>query len=401
MIVRTTSDPAAEPRSLLEARRAIRSLLDAHRREIEEETLIRAYAISDPSDADPAYREGLRASISVALDYAFQAVEVGHQDRAPVPPLLRFQARMAARHGVRLDTVLRRYLAGFGLLCEFLIAEAENLGARSGSDLQWILHGHAATLDALLAAISEEYASEAQMFRQASTKQRLVERIKRLLEGDRSAAPGLPYEIEYWHIAIACYGLSAPRELRRLAGALHRPILLAEPGEEDTWAWIGGRKPFSSVDLDAIASWSFAEGVKAGCGEPARGLPGWRISHRQARAALSVGRRTDSVVVRYRDVALLSAAVSDELLAASLRQIYLEPLDTDSDQGLLARQILRAYFGANGNISSASASLGLSRRTVAKRLRSIEDRIDAQLDRCRADLEIALALEPIVASDTS
>ena len=108
-------------------------------------------------------------------------------------------------------------------------------------------------------------------------------------------------------------------------------------------------------------------------GEPGEGLSGWRFSHRQAKAALPVAERRGQAVVRYADVALLASILRDDLLATSLRQLYLEPLERARDGGKVARETLRAYFAAERNISSTAAALGVDRRTVTNRIRAIED----------------------------
>jgi len=76
--------------------------------------LTRVYGIADPTAvAEPGYVDGLRRSVSVALGFAFAVIE-GGSDRppSPVPAELLVQARLAARNGVSLDTVLRRYCSG-------------------------------------------------------------------------------------------------------------------------------------------------------------------------------------------------------------------------------------------------------------------------------------------------
>src|SRR6185295_7386978 len=97
----------------------------ARRPDLEQAALARIKAISDPADvADPDYVDGLRAALASALDYGLAAIEHG-EDRAPPPPApLLSQARLAARNGVGLDTVLRRYVAGYTLLGDCLVDEA-------------------------------------------------------------------------------------------------------------------------------------------------------------------------------------------------------------------------------------------------------------------------------------
>ncbi len=125
-------------------------------------------------------------------------------------------------------------------------------------------------------------------------------------------------------------------------------------------------------------------------GEPAAGLAGWRLTHRQARAALAVAVRGRRPVVRYADVAILATVLRDDLLAGSLRRLYLEPLEDRRDRGETLRRTLRAWFAAGRNVSMAAAALGVSRQAVARRLRAAEERIGRPLDACDLELDAAL-----------
>jgi hypothetical protein len=66
--------------------------------------------------ADPAYLPGLRGAVTATVEYALIAVEVGERRAPGLPSALLAQARLAARNGVALDTVLRRCIAGKALL---------------------------------------------------------------------------------------------------------------------------------------------------------------------------------------------------------------------------------------------------------------------------------------------
>jgi DNA-binding PucR family transcriptional regulator len=140
-------------------------------------------------------------------------------------------------------------------------------------------------------------------------------------------------------------------------------------------------------------------------GEPGEGPGGWRLSHRQARAALPIAARSPERFVRYADVALAASILQDDLLATSLRQIYFAPLEGERDGGEVARETLRAYFAAGRNVSSAAVALGVNRNTVASRLRAIEARTGQPLTSRAAEFEAALRLddlgEPSVASSAT
>ncbi|HZE05289.1 MAG TPA: helix-turn-helix domain-containing protein [Solirubrobacteraceae bacterium] len=96
--------------------------------------------------------------------------------------------------------------------------------------------------------------------------------------------------------------------------------------------------------------------------------------------------------MHYADVALLATALSNELLADTLRESFLAPLEAERDGGAAWRRTLRAYLDTGHNASTAAAALGVSRKTVSARLRAIEARLGRSLDSCAAELEVALAL---------
>ena len=74
--------------------------------------------------------------------------------------MLLAQARLDARDGVPLDTVLRRYFAGNAVFGDFLVEEAERAEVPS-SALRRLLAAQATLVDRLLAAVSAEHAREA------------------------------------------------------------------------------------------------------------------------------------------------------------------------------------------------------------------------------------------------
>jgi DNA-binding PucR family transcriptional regulator len=128
-------------------------------------------------------------------------------------------------------------------------------------------------------------------------------------------------------------------------------------------------------------------------GDPAQGLVGWRLTHRQARATLPIAVRSSKPVVRYADVSLLASIMQDDLLATSLREQYLVPLSYERDGGQIFRSTLRAFFAANRNISAAAASLKVSPRTIHNRLRAIEERLGRTLSTILPEIETALRLQ--------
>lgn len=378
-----------------EVRTNLVARLRARRGEIEEATLNRVFAVSESTaSADTEYAHGLRAAVAAALDYGIDALERSEDRTPPIPAVLLAQSRLAARSGVSLDTVLRRYLAGYVLFGDFVIQEVEGVGGSRGPSLQRLLRAQAALLDRLLSAVSEEYCREEQG-KLWGARERRADRVKRLLAGELIDTSELAYDFDAWHVGVIAVGPDAADTLQELSRPLDCRLLLVDRVEGPTWAWLGTRSGFASGELEALASWEGPADLSLALGEPGEGLAGWRLTHQQARAALPVGLRSSESIVRYADVALLASMLRDDLLVTSLRGRFLVPLEQERDGGAVARETLRAYFAAERNVSSAAAALGVNRQTISNRLRAIEERLGCSLSAAKTELEAVLRLEEL------
>jgi hypothetical protein len=356
-------------------------------------------------DEDAEYLAGLRATVEAALEYVLAGIERGEEGIGPVPMVASEQARRAARVGVPLDTVLRRYVVGSALLGEFIMEEAD-LGNYPGerSALRGALRAQASGLDRLLQTITGAYGDEVARVRR-SPERRRSERVKRLLGGSEVIGqPELDYDLEGWHIGAIAVGERAGQAVRELAASMDRRLLWVPQGEQSVWAWLSGRERSAFGDVERIVSGVVApqsvlppEGVVLALGEPAHGIEGWRLTHQEAQAALVVALRRPQAgaVTRYADVALLAAALKDEMLARSLIDIYIAPVEDSRNSGQVLRETLRAYLAAERSVSSTATALGVARKTVEKRLRTIEERLGRTLHPCPAELEVALLLDEL------
>ena len=384
---------SAHTSSAIEIRTALAARLRERLAEIQGAIATRVYSISDPRNvADPSYLQGLNGALAAAIEYRLAVLEAGERAAPPIPTALLGQARLDARDGVSLDTVLRRYFAGNVLFGDFLVNEAERAEVPS-SVLRALLATQATVGDRLIAAVSAEYAREAEN-RPTSPAERRRETVKRLLDGELVDHSELGYDLDGHHLALMAKGEGAEDLVRDLAGAVDRRLLAVQREDEPTWAcWLGGRRQLSAQQALAALPGEIPAGVFVALGEPGEGLSGWRFSHRQAKAALAIAERRGESPVRYPDVALLAAVAADDLIAGSLRQLYLAPLERARDGGKISRETLRAYFAAERNVSSTAAALGVDRRTVRNRLGAIEDLLGRPLKGAEADLEIALRLD--------
>jgi AcrR family transcriptional regulator len=149
------------------ARAGVVARLRARRGEIDEAIFARVSGqwFDRAGSEDPAYVAGLRAAGVAALDYVLTGVERSGKFLEPVPAAVLEQARRAARVGVGVDTVLRRYQAGYAVLVRFVIEEAERdelerIGSRPPSALGDLLQIVSALVDRLSAAVSKAYNKE-------------------------------------------------------------------------------------------------------------------------------------------------------------------------------------------------------------------------------------------------
>jgi sugar diacid utilization regulator len=228
--------------------------------------------------------------------------------------------------------------------------------------------------------------------RPQTPEQRRVEQVRRLLEGGEVDAFDFSYNVDAFHLGVIAVGPGAAEVLQRLSVQLDYRLLTVSPDEKTIWAWLGGRRRPSINELQRLLSGGCSPQITLATGEPSDGLIGWRLTHRQAQAALTVALRESRPFVRYADAALLASTLQDDLLATSLHQLYLAPLESQRDGGKIARETLRAYFAAGCNSTSAAAALDVDRRTVRYRLRKIEDLMGCPPATVTPEMVLALRL---------
>ncbi len=352
--------------------------------------IARVHAIAAPGrDADPEYLEGLRLAIEAAIDDTIEALEDGGAGSVPEPILS--QARLAARRQVPLETILRRYLAGHAILGDFVVEEAERQTVPPDT-LRRVLRSQAARTDQVLAAIGTCHVEEVSAARPVSTDRRRADQVRRLLDGELVDPSKLAYDLDGWHVGLVVRGPGRDDAVEAITRRPDSRRLIVAADEEIIWVWMGFRGRPERQQFQPVAAPDVPDGLRIGVGEPAESRAGWRLTHEQARAALSVAIRRPETLLRYNEVALLAAAIQDELLATSLFQLYIAPLERDGENGRELQTTLRAYFEADQSVTSTAAALGISRNTVANRLKVIEERVGYLHSIRAAHLLVALGL---------
>lgn len=375
--------------------RALSARLLERRAELEQDVLNRIHAIPGVASTDePEYEQRLRIAVSAAVGYGFSGIaQYETAGSQAVPPVLLVQAKLAARSGVSLDTVLRRYVAGYALLSDLLLELVEREGLIGEGQLQRLLRSQANLFDRLLERLSEEYAHEAECCRVHSSDQKRLDSVNRLLGGELIDATQLSYDLEQWHLGLVVNGDAGSEIVQELAREFDCRLLLISPDDRAAWAWLGSQRRPDAGRIGAFLKAHLSAGGSVAMGEVAAGKTGWRLTHRQARAAWPIAQRKQAPAVQYGDVAVLASMLRDDLLVSSLHEIFVAPISVESTGGEALRDTLRAYFAANRNISSAAALLNVNRNTVARRLQAIEDRIGRPVSECAVELELAMMLE--------
>jgi hypothetical protein len=361
--------------------------------EIEDTVYNRVLKMADPVEGeDPEYRAYLRATVAESIDYALLGIERGEEWEGTIPEAAAVQARRAARNGVKLDAILRRYAAGDRLVGEFVVDEAAKLPNEA---MRHLMRAQGPHVDRMMASVATEYMDELERIRR-SPAQRIAERVQRLLASDSPVdAAGLDYELDAWHLGLVVTGSRPDVAARTLSAGLNRQSLVVAQGNDSAWAWLGGRERLAVIEVERYQAAGVLGDATLAVGEARRGIEGWRLTHYEARAAQQVMLRRPQPLIQASDVVLLAAVLRDELLAKSLRETYLAPLDDHGDSGLGLRETLRAYFDAGFNAATAAAALEVDRHTVQRRLRKVEEALGRLLHSCHAELEVALVLEDL------
>jgi hypothetical protein len=258
--------------------------------------------------------------------------------------------------------------------------------------LREILRTRGLWFDRFMASFADEYRCEAARV-ESSLEMRRGELVRLMLDGVRVDPGELAYDLDGWHLGVVAAGPGAGIALRRGPGNMGLQWLCVMRDQDTAWAWVGGRRRVSATEMHRALRPGQITHVSLAVGEPGRGIDGWRLTHRQAQAALWVALHRRGTLTRYGDELLLIAALKDEVLAASLQDSYLAPLEGGRDGGGLAYETLRAYFKCGCNAASAAAVLQVDRHTVERRLHRIEERLDRCVRDCRPELEVALRLE--------
>lgn len=379
--------------SLASARLELAGRLRKRSPVIEESLFDCVKTMSDSHQYEVAeYTAVLRDAIAAVLHTSLTELEQPGKVEE-IPAAVAALARQDAQCGVGLEAVIRRCMAFDRRMTEFIVEEAEGMSAKA---LRQVMQAWGAHVDQLVQFVSREHDRELDRLHQ-SPGQRLVEWVQRVLDGeDPVEEKGDTYRFDACHLAMIVSAGIQTHEIHRFAVRLEAQSLIVPQADNGHWVWLGRQRPISYAEVKRQLSTESNPDFAVALGESRWGITGWRVSFREAQAALQVLKHQSRKVVRCGQVALVAALMRDELLCRALVDAYLRPLDGPGNTGSTLRKTLRAYFTAGGNTAAAAASLGVDRHTIHRRLRKVEERLDEFVDSCHAELEIALQVEGLL-----
>jgi DNA-binding PucR family transcriptional regulator len=225
-----------------------------------------------------------------------------------------------------------------------------------------------------------------------------LELVREVLAGFRTDFPAaLEYELDDEHVAIIAWGERIEYNLLRLTGRVERRVLLLQISDDSWWGWVAHPGGIGTATLRALRGFAPTGACRLAIGSPGEGVQGFCRSHRQAGEAHSVALRTERAVTAYADVALEALGLRDERAAREFVAEQLGALASGDGRESELRETLRRYFASAQNAASAAAALGVHEQTVARRIRTIEERLGRRVNDKRPELELALRLEELLA----
>lgn len=315
-----------------------------------------------------------------------------------LPSVVVEAARRGARLGVRNEALVETHTVLHRLVWAAILEQVRCMNCDTEEQaflLRQISDPLIALLGRVVQAIASEYVDSSRRMR-VTHEERSFEIVGDVLSGRVVETAELAYDLDAMHVGLVACGKNAREVVRSIASSLDRIVLVAARGPEPVWAWLGGRRAVPTAGIKRVAALSSAHAYLA-VGEPASGVAGFRLTHRQAQRARLVQQRRPARVTRFADVMLEAAALVDEELARSMVDTVLGPIDSHRN-AIKWRATLEAYFRSQQKVACAAQLLHVDPRTVQYRLSAIEQRMGVPIPTRQAELEVALRLRSLLAA---
>ncbi len=361
-----------------------------------------------PEFEDPTLLHDLHASTRSHWKGFLDVVGRESIQVSPAPQVFDL-ARTLARRGYELPLLLSVYRIGQRAVWQFITTKLEREvpdPALRAAVLLRFWSNVAIWLDTTLEALIVAFTEEREQWQRGALARRAGV-VQAILAGqavdiDR-ATTALAYPLSRHHVAFTLRAgdevpdLDVQRLLENGSGAISsalggsRPLMVAS-GARAVWCWTSTPGP---VDSSSALAEAVLPGLLFGTlGRSHLGVAGFRASHQEAVAALSIGRRPQGGLLRFEEVEL--ACLAAGALGPDLRRAF-----ADRELGTLAghdestvrlRQSLRVYLQQGCDATATGELLGLHPNTVRYRIRQAENKIGHSILYRRGHVELALEI---------
>ncbi|MGV8872850.1 MAG: PucR family transcriptional regulator [Rhodococcus sp. (in: high G+C Gram-positive bacteria)] len=344
------------------------------------------------SSDDPSFVRAYTASCHSHLSVILDGLKSGRDLPTLLPAAAEEEIRTVAEWGIALDALIQTYRTGHAVIWDSVLDVVIDLvpPPEQPTVLKVISRYLFSYTDRMIDLLTAIYDRERLALFQDRNKQRR-QLVRDILDGLPFDSSRLPYTLSDTHVAAIVQAQDIDRQIAHMVRAAHLNWFTVAAPSESTWVWFGGKALDDPDGVRALIE-SVPAGLTMSFGEPGQGIEGFRATHMEARQAHRIARRANRDVVRYADVALLSLVTIDEGLATTFMQRELGFLAADGPRIRELRETLSTYFRSGHNAAHTAAKMSLNDRTVAYRLRSIEQRFGYPIVARRGELEVALQL---------
>lgn len=365
--------------------------------------------------SDPVLVTDLHASTKAQFQIFLSLLEREKQELL-LPPQAIDLALSIARRQFELAVLLKVYRVAAASVWKFFtgVAAAVPEGGPDRTDVLIYLWDHGGTWinEAIEQLIGVFYAEREATMHGALARR--SETVHAILRGDGISADDatnvLDHPMRGLQTAMVLWTEeSAPTDtlirLNKVAAsvgtATKSSVLMIPAGRGEVWAWLASPSALDADTLRGAFDGLAENGIRAAIGTCARGVEGFRDSHREAvdaqRHALSVP--AQGCCSFYADVELACLVSGNDRAARRLIARELAALAA-SDPGLdRVRETVSAFLAFGASVEQTATTLFVHKNTVRYRLAQAEDLIGHPLSERRT--EIALALQCLERFPTS
>jgi len=217
--------------------------------------------------------------------------------------------------------------------------------------------------------------------------------VCQVLDGTTDVLDDESHDLSRHHVAAILTGDHDGATLATLTAHFRAAPLTVSLDDGTAWAWFSTVREPHPLHNNLLAALPGSASV--GLGEAGHGVDGFRRTHRQARQALEIAKRRGAAGLRYRDAALEAVASGSLERAQDFLTHELQGLDTPPPARAPLRDTLRVYLACGQNAAQAARQLKVHERTIAYRLKLIEERLHTTIAARHAELALALRLETL------